>query len=139
MFKKHLALGAIVVMFGSIGAGSITSHADQANSEYVFSRKMTPVKKHGYKQHEDLNTVIENARFYTHAKKSQKVIVVKRNLVQHATKSFHDNSAYVRRNHFHKGHEFIFSRIVRHGHKFRFELPNGSFITSCRSFVKLVK
>ena len=85
--------------------------------------------------------VSSNSSYYTGVSISTKrhVAVIKKEVVAHWTKSFHDKSANAKRNHLYKGQSVVFSRIVRSGNQYRLQLPNGRYVTAHKDYVWVIR
>lgn len=88
-------------------------------------------------QNIELRYKVANSKYYTHAKRGVHVALVKKTLVQHATKSFHDSSSNVKKNVLRKGKHIRFNKVVKVGNKYRLHLTNGKYVTASKEYVKV--
>lgn len=92
------------------------------------------VKKHAVKKH-----TAKKVTYYTHFKKGKHVAIVKKALVQHATKTFKDKSAKVKKNNLRKGSKVTFNKVVKVGKTYKLHLTNGKYVTANKAYVHVIK
>lgn len=96
-------------------------------------------KKRVVKKESKRRDVKRIAPYYEKLTPGRHVVIVKKDLIQHATKSFKDRSGKYKRNNIKRGKRLVVNYVTRAGRTYRLHLTNGKFITASTSFVRLIK